>query len=86
MSAAPAPDSLPTDLEGEIMRLKDERNAILLAHYYQEDEIQDLADVVGECRDQPVTAIWERIDAAVKRFVAGAAQFDDLTLTLVKRS
>jgi quinolinate synthase len=48
MSAAPAPDSLPTDLEGEIMRLKDERNAILLAHYYQEDEIQDLADVVGD--------------------------------------
>ncbi len=43
-----APESLPTDLEGEIRRLKDEQNAVLLAHYYQEDEIQDLADFVGD--------------------------------------
>jgi quinolinate synthase len=34
--------------ELEILRLKRERNAILLAHYYQESEIQDLADVVGD--------------------------------------
>jgi quinolinate synthase len=44
---AVAPHS-PLDLEEEILRLKDERNAILLAHYYQESEIQDLADVVGD--------------------------------------
>ncbi len=42
------PERLPTDLEGEIQRLKKERNAIVLAHYYQESEIQDLADVVGD--------------------------------------
>ena len=36
------------DLEAEILRLKRERNAILLAHYYQEPEIQDLADVLGD--------------------------------------
>lgn len=30
------------------MRLKRERNAVLLAHYYQESEIQDLADHVGD--------------------------------------
>jgi len=36
------------DLESEIRRLKKERNAILLAHYYQESEIQDLADVIGD--------------------------------------
>jgi quinolinate synthase len=35
-------------LEDEILRLKKERNAILLAHYYQESEIQDLADHVGD--------------------------------------
>jgi len=41
-------DDFPEELEGAILRLKRERNAILLAHYYQESEIQDLADVVGD--------------------------------------
>jgi len=36
------------DLFAEIERLKDEKNAILLAHYYQEADIQDLADYVGD--------------------------------------
>jgi quinolinate synthase len=36
------------DLDAEIKRLKKERNAILLAHYYQEGEIQDLADFIGD--------------------------------------
>lgn len=36
------------DLEAEIQRLKVERNAVILAHYYQESEIQDLADVLGD--------------------------------------
>jgi quinolinate synthase len=36
------------DLEAEIRRLKKERNAVVLAHYYQESEIQDLADFVGD--------------------------------------
>jgi quinolinate synthase len=36
------------DLEPEIERLKRERNAIVLAHYYQDDVIQDLADHVGD--------------------------------------
>ena len=43
------PDIDPTlDLEAEIRRLKRERNAVILAHYYQESEIQDLADVLGD--------------------------------------
>lgn len=36
------------DLFEEIERLKHEMNAVLLAHYYQESEIQDLADFVGD--------------------------------------
>jgi quinolinate synthase len=36
------------DLFAEIARLKRERNAIVLAHFYQEPDIQDIADVVGD--------------------------------------
>src|SRR5258708_15997089 len=36
------------DLEQEIVRLKREMNAVILAHYYQDSEIQDLADFVGD--------------------------------------
>src|SRR6187549_620941 len=38
----------PAELEEGIARLKKERNAVILAHYYQESEIQDLADYVGD--------------------------------------
>jgi len=36
------------DLEQEILRLKRTMNAVILAHYYQDSEIQDLADFVGD--------------------------------------
>jgi len=36
------------DLNKEIDRLRREKNAVILAHYYQESEIQDIADIVGD--------------------------------------
>ena len=36
------------DLRAEIDRLRKDRNAIILAHYYQRPEIQDLADYIGD--------------------------------------
>ena len=42
------PGAFPEDLEEAILELKRERNAVLLAHYYQESEVQDVADFVGD--------------------------------------
>jgi quinolinate synthase len=39
------------DLEAEIKRIRREKNAIILAHYYQDADIQDLADFVGDSLD-----------------------------------
>ena len=36
------------DLREEILRLKEERNAVIMAHYYQREEIQQLADYIGD--------------------------------------
>ena len=38
----------PNDLTNEINRLRKEKNAIILSHYYQTGDIQDIADYVGD--------------------------------------
>ncbi len=39
------------NLEEEISRLRKDLNAVILAHYYQESDIQDIADFVGDSLD-----------------------------------
>ncbi|MBR8829192.1 MAG: quinolinate synthase NadA [Gomphosphaeria aponina SAG 52.96 = DSM 107014] len=40
--------SIPFDLFGAIAALKQELNAVILAHYYQDSDIQDIADYIGD--------------------------------------
>ena len=68
----PAPNSVVkadlharSDFRAGIDRLRHERNAVILAHYYQEGEIQDLADFVGDSLDLSRKAAATEADVIV---------------------
>ena len=53
------------DLEKEIARQKGDMNAVVLAHYYQDSEIQDLADFVGDSLQLSQQAASTKADVIV---------------------
>lgn len=56
---------VPLDVRAAIDRLRRQRNAVILAHYYQEGEIQDLADFVGDSLDLSRKAAATNADVIV---------------------
>jgi len=43
-----SPDAIPQDIVAAIADLKKELNAVILAHYYQDPDLQDIADYIGD--------------------------------------
>lgn len=76
----------PRSLEDQILALKQEKNALILAHYYQDDDIQDIADYIGDSLDLSRKSAAADADVIVfcgVRFMADVAKILNPTRTVL---
>src|SRR5215470_8650178 len=64
-AAREAPGPLVGDLFEEIARLKQDMNAVILGHYYQDPDIQDVADFIGDSLQLAQEAAKTKADVIV---------------------
>ena len=86
MDARLANDLRGLDLRAEIDRLRRDRNAVILAHYYQDPVLQDLADFVGDSLDLSRKAAATEADVIAfcgVRFMAEVAKILSPAKTVV---
>ncbi len=81
---APIPQGVA--LEDAILKMKDDMNAVILAHYYQDDAVQDIADHIGDSLDLARKAAATDADVIVfcgVKFMAEGAKILNPTRTVL---